>query len=124
MNFTEHKELDKEQFSTISVMIISNLLNGSCINGQENSNLLLPCRSYFTSVLFEHFGSVAGRLTYKNFELMLKSMGLGSDSDHHDQETDEHHDHKHEKRDNSDETEVHSNIKTPMSPSSKEVSAY
>ncbi|XP_028396491.1 zinc transporter ZIP6-like [Dendronephthya gigantea] len=120
MNFSEHKELDEEQFSTISIMIISNLLNGSCMDVPDSHDLLLPCRSYFTSKLFEHFGTVDGRLTYEKFELMLKHMGLGNNSEHHVEEADEHDDHKRKKRDNSHEHEVQDNVNTLMNPSSKE----
>ncbi len=72
---TEHDELDREQFHTISMMIILHLLNGSCVKViYEHHDL--PCRSYFTSDLL---GS-DGRISFNGFKDMLMSIGVGNEN--------------------------------------------
>ena len=72
---TEHDELDREQFHTISMMIIFHLLNGSCVRSVIYERDL-PCRSYFTSDLL---GS-DGRISFDGFKDMLMSIGVGNEN--------------------------------------------
>ena len=103
---TEHNELDRKQFSTTSVILISHLLDGKCVNidtdHKEHNDL--PCKSYFTSELLDHFGGVDGQISYQSFQTILKSIGLGNKSSHENDEeaNNHHHNHRRRKRDISD----------------------
>lgn len=95
---TEENELDREQFHIISIMIISHLLNGRCLN-VANDLHDLPCRSYFTSNLL---GS-DGLISFDGFKEVLESIGLGNESNHDDsEEAGDDHDHLRKRRDTSD----------------------
>lgn len=97
---TQDNELDEEQFLTISIMIISHLLNGNCVKVKEHHDL--PCRSYFSSNIIEHFGGVDGQISFERFEQMLETIGLGDESGHTEEISHEYHDHRRRKRDTSD----------------------
>ena len=104
---TKYSELNVDQFSTASLMVISHILNKGCVNTNTDSHDL-PCRSYFSSNLFKHFGGEHGHITFANFKIMLKVIGLGNKSNHgNEDEEDDHgghedHDHRRKRREISD----------------------
>ena len=67
-----HNELGVKEFSTISIIIISHILQGRCVNVKKD-NQTLPCKSYFTSSLF---GSKS-RILLKD---LLTNIGLGNEN--------------------------------------------
>ena len=64
-----HDELGVEEFSTISIIIISHILQGRCVNVKKD-NQTLPCKSYFTSSLF-------GSKSHILLKDLLTNIGLG-----------------------------------------------
>ncbi|CAB3976912.1 Hypothetical predicted protein [Paramuricea clavata] len=106
---TEDNELDREQFHIISIMIISHLLNGRCLN-VTNDLHDLPCRSYFTSNLL---GS-DGLISFDGFKEVLESIGLGNESNHDDsEEAGDDHDHLRKRCDTSDNSGTSPPLNTP-----------
>ena len=109
---TKHNELDSKQFSTASVILISYLLDGKCVN-VDNDDSDLPCKSYFTSKLLEHFNGVDGHISYQGFKEILGSIGLGNESSHGNEEEGNDHDHNHRRRrrDISDNSMIVKNVR-------------
>ena len=68
---TEHDEVSKEQFPTISIMIISHILQRKCVNLNKDIHTL-PCKSYFISSLF-------GSESEISLNSLLANIGLEND---------------------------------------------
>ena len=86
-------EIDRTQFSNMSIVIISYLLDGRCleVNNEED----LPCKSYFTSDILLHFGGEANKISFEGFKEVLGTIGVGNVTDHHSNEGNKH-DHGHD----------------------------
>ncbi|XP_046845971.1 zinc transporter ZIP4-like [Xenia sp. Carnegie-2017] len=88
-------EISRSQFSNMSIVIISYLSDGHCleVNNEED----LPCKSYFTSDIFQHFGGGANKMSFEGFKEILETIGLGSEAEHHsnDEKNEHYHDHGH-----------------------------
>ncbi|XP_046845970.1 zinc transporter ZIP10-like isoform X2 [Xenia sp. Carnegie-2017] len=85
----------------MSIVIISYLSNGHCleVNNEED----LPCKSYFTSDILQHFGGEANKISFEGFKEILETIGVGNVTDHHSNEENDHdHDHDHDRDHDSD----------------------
>lgn len=95
-----NNEVDAEQFSTISVGVISHLLKQRCITLTpfDEDDLKLPCKSYFMSNLVAKYGKNDKYISIHEFNNILERLEIG-ESKNNGETHDESEDHgSHRKR--------------------------